>query len=398
MKIEKKYYILFGFLGLLIVLAILSFIYQTSKGLSVTGLKEPVVWGIYVANFTFFFGLGTGTLMLIIFGSIIKAGSDEFVLFSSLAAFISFGLTGAFIVLDLGRIERFYYLVIYAQLKSPLVWDFIVMNIFIAICVIFIFASLRRIFLKAGIREKAPSVEKLVFKIVTTKKELRINKSLLIAGKVFILLLVAGCYIVTTEVFISVKARPEWHTPLLSLIFFISAILSGLSVIMFSGSFWGNTAPGGNRNVFVGRIKIFLLFLLTADLIVILIKYGMDFGNPLIKKIHTIFPFSPIFFLIIGDILPLLLALIYKHERKIFHRLIPVLILFGVLLKRIDIIIPAYFRRWLPFAGKTSYLPTAPEILISLGVYSGGIMVITVAFFLMRSFFLRQKSDSVQKG
>lgn len=394
MKIKKRYY-LYGILGILIILAFFSFIYQIINGLSITGLREPVVWGIYVVSFTFFFGLGAGMLLLLLFGSIRRVISDEFTLLSSLITFVFLGLTGAFIVLDLGRIDRFYYLVIHAQLKSPLVWDFVVMNILIVITVIFCLASLKQIFIKGGLREKASLFEKFLFAITTIKREHRINESLLKMSKFLVLFLVVVGYIITTEVFIGMKARLEWHTPLLSLIFLVSAILSGLSVMMLLKSFWDETMQISSQNTIFGSGSKFVLFLLLADIIFILIKYGLDRGNPLIQEVHTLFPFSFFIFLIIGNVLPVLLILIYKQKKIILYRLVPILILVGILLKRTEIIIPAYFRRWLPFAAEPSYAPTFPEISIVLGLYSVGIVAIILFSYFTRSVIVKKERSAV---
>jgi len=335
MRVEKKDYKLFGLLGLFIVLAAASFIYQVVKGLSVTGLNEPVVWGAYIVNFTFCFGVGAGILMIITFCSLKNVISDESFLLASLVALVSFGLSGVFIMLDLGRIDRFYYMIIYAQLKSPLVWDFIVMNICMAISGLFIFAALRAIYLKKELRPDAPFVETLIYRITTFKREFTISRPLFKTARIFALLLIAGCYIITTEVFAGMKARPEWHTPYFSLVFFTSAIASGLAVIIF---------------LRIKQGKGFLLAALWINLLVILLKYATDLNNPLIQRASSSFPLSLAIFLLIGNILPIILILISREGGNILYRLVPVLILIGAILKRAEMIIPAYSQRWLPFA------------------------------------------------
>jgi molybdopterin-containing oxidoreductase family membrane subunit len=359
-----------------------SFVYQIVNGIGVTGLKEPVVWGIYVVNFAFFFGLGAGLLMLLLFGSIKQAISDEFMLMASFTAFICLGLAGIFIILDLGRIDRFFYILIYAQPKSTLVWDLIVMNIFMAISVIFCFIPLRRIFLKRGLKEKASFAERLIFNIITAKEKLSLNESLLKKTKLFVLFLIVGLYGITSEVFIGMKARPEWHTPVLGLVFLISSVLCGFSVMMLLESFYVRVSPAEEKKTFFSPRSKFLSFLLCADLTLILIKYGMDKGNPLIQKVHQLFPFSFIIFLIVGNLLPILFLSAYKDKKSILYQLAPILILFGILSKRTEIIITAYFRRWLPFPSEPTYLPTFPEVFMVLGIYSAGIVVLTVAFYL----------------
>lgn len=385
MRIKKNYY-LYSVLGALIGLAVFSFIYQVVKGLSVTGLREPVVWGIYVVNFTFFFGLGAGILMWLAFASIKKAISDEFMFLSSLAAFITLGLAGAFIIIDLGRPDRFFYILIHAQLESPLVWDFIVMNIFMLVSFLFCFASLREIYLKRELREGASSLERLVYNTVTAKREFSVKETLLKKSRLFILFLVVGCYLITTEVFAGMRAHPQWHTLFLSLIFLSSAVLCGLSVMMLLEGFLLD------KGTFFRSKSKFLLSLLSADLLIILIKYGMDRINPLIEEVHSLFPFSFLIFLILGNIIPLLLMLFYQHKGIVLYRWVPIFILAGVLLKRAEAIIPVYYRRWLPFPPEASYLATFPEMSVVLGTYCAGIAAFIGAFYLTKVVIAKKQS------
>ncbi len=62
---SNKDYKIFFLPALSVILAGLAFVYQTYKGLGVTGLNEPVVWGMYIANFTFCLGLGAGILFFL---------------------------------------------------------------------------------------------------------------------------------------------------------------------------------------------------------------------------------------------------------------------------------------------------------------------------------------------
>ena len=129
-------------LGLLVAAAAVMFVWQTTNGLSVTGLHEPVVWGAYVVCFTFFVGAGAGLLLILSLCMIRKNVDTVFKLRLALSAFVSLGLAGVFVILDLGRIDRFYYMIIHPQIKSPLFWDFVAMNFLMIISVAFCFVFL----------------------------------------------------------------------------------------------------------------------------------------------------------------------------------------------------------------------------------------------------------------
>ncbi len=371
----------------LIAPAICSFIYQLTQGLSITGLHEPVVWGAYVVNFTFCLAMAAGILMVlvVISGSDVVNAPEKLLL--SVATLVSLAIAGIFVTLDLGRIDRFYYLIIYPQPKSPLFWDFIATNIFATIAIVFCFTSLRQIYLDFELNNDAPLWEKLIYKTVTVKKNISTSKTLKTTVRVFTLILVTGAYLVTTEVFTSLKARPQWHSPIFSLAFFSSSILCGISVLILIKKFYEQSESGYSY-------KRVLLFLLAVDAVIMLAKYYADKSNPLIGQVYSLFPFSLFVFLVVGNIIPILLILFFKTNKPALYRLVSTLVLFGVLLKRAELIIPAYFKRWLPFASEVSYRPTFYEMSIVIGVYSAAIVVLMVVFYFVR--FLVRRISAVQ--
>ena len=384
---------IFCLLALLIALAICCFVYQATKGLTVTGLHEPVVWGAYVVGFTFFIGLTAGVLIVLIMisGPDAVQAAEKFLL--SVTALVGLVAAGAFIILDLGRIDRFYYLVIYPQVESPLFWDFIVVNLLAGITITFCFTTLRQMYLKVRLDSDALPLEKFICKVVTVKKNVSIGKALRATVRVLALLLVVGAYLVTTEVFTSLKARPQWHSSIFSLAFLSSAILCGLSVFGLVRIFFEQSTPLGKRTPRSFEQRVFL-FLLVIDVIIMLVKYHVDKNNPLIQEVYSLFPFSLFIFLIIGNVIPILLILFSKANKPGLYRLVPILVLVGVLLKRAELIIPAYFRRWLPFAPEASYHPTFCEISIVIGVCSAAIAALMLAFYFAR--FVGRRVSAIQ--
>lgn len=384
---------LFCLLLLLIVPAACSFIYQLAQGLSVTGLREPVVWGVYVVNFTFCIGLTAGILIALSMISGLEIISASGKLFLSITALVGLAMSGAFIILDLGRIDRFYYLIIYPQPKSPLFWDFIITNFFAAFAIVFCFTSLRQLYLKVELDNNALLLEKLLYKVVTFKRNISIGKATKIAFRILTLFLVIGAYLLTTEVFSGLKAHPHWHSPLLNLSFLSLTILSGFSAFMLVRFFWRQPISQDNKKIqrFEGGI---FLSLLAIDLVIMLVKYCADKNNPLIENMYSLFPSSLFVFLVLGNILPILLVLFFKTNKSALYLFAPIFVLVGVLLKRAELIIPPYFRRWLPFAPEASYYPTIHEISISIGIFGTALLILIIVFSFTKS--IKKKYDLME--
>ncbi|MFO7839429.1 MAG: NrfD/PsrC family molybdoenzyme membrane anchor subunit [Desulfosalsimonadaceae bacterium] len=102
---------------------------QLSFGLGVTGMSRDVSWGFYIAQFTFLVGVAASAVMLVIpyylhdykkFGKITVLG--EFLAVSSVI------MCMLFIVVDLGQPMRLFNVIIHPTPHSMLFWDMIVLN------------------------------------------------------------------------------------------------------------------------------------------------------------------------------------------------------------------------------------------------------------------------------
>lgn len=382
-EVVKKNIVLFCFLGLLAGLSLGALVYQTIHGLGVTGLTDTVSWGLYVVNFTFCLSLGAGTIILL---SIISRKEDVsygFKFLLSAASLIFFCLAGISIMADLGRLDRFYYVFIHAQIRSPLLWDIISINTLVVVSAVFCLVMLRQIFLTHGLRSDASCVERFLYRILTAKKEITTGDFYEKKGSWILVGALVGVYFLTTELFAILRTKPQWNTPLLSLNFLVSAVLSGLAVVILLGGYYSYRASEKEKNVFLALGRRPLLVLLFVDLVVMLGKYAADSVNPLIQDVETLFPFSFFIFLVLGNIIPLYLILAHKKIEEVLPRYIPLLILTGILLKRAEVIIPAYFQRWLPFAPEASYIPSLTEACVLLGVYGIGIMAVMIVFYFI---------------
>lgn len=83
---------------------------QLSRGLQVTHLTDEVVWGVYIANFTFLVGTAAAAVMLVIPSYVYRDGAMRQVLvFGELMAIASVLMCLLFLLVDLGRPDRFWH-------------------------------------------------------------------------------------------------------------------------------------------------------------------------------------------------------------------------------------------------------------------------------------------------
>jgi len=111
-------------LGLVCLWGLVAFLYQARIGLAATGMTNYFSWGIYIIDFVFFIGIShAGTLV----SAILRVTGAEWRrpitrMAEGITVFAL--LVGApLVIIDMGRPDRIYYVIIHGRLSSPILWD-----------------------------------------------------------------------------------------------------------------------------------------------------------------------------------------------------------------------------------------------------------------------------------
>jgi len=128
-KGSKKYYGWMAFLLVIVGVGFLLYLKQLDFGLGITGLSRDTSWGFYIANFTFLVGVAAGGVMVVLpyylhdykaYGKVTILG--EFLAIASVLMCVTF------ILVDLGQPMRILNVFLYPSPRSVLFWDTIVLN------------------------------------------------------------------------------------------------------------------------------------------------------------------------------------------------------------------------------------------------------------------------------
>ena len=99
-------------------------IVQIVDGHIVTGMRDNVVWGIYIANFIFFIGISyAGALISGILHLLRVPWRAPIIRIAEIITVISTIIGPAYILLCMGRLDRLHHLVLFGRIQSPIIWD-----------------------------------------------------------------------------------------------------------------------------------------------------------------------------------------------------------------------------------------------------------------------------------
>ena len=181
---------------------------QLSGGMVQTAMRNLDSWGLYITMFMFAVGLSAGGLII---SSVPKAfGIKGFGGISKVAVMTSIAATVAaigFVVVDLGQPLRVWELFAYSNLGSPLMWDIIVLMVYLILSCVYLWAQV------GNEKGKVSSTALRVISVVALVCAILVHS-------------------VTAWIFGLQQSHEMWHTALLAPWFVSSALVCGTGLVM----------------------------------------------------------------------------------------------------------------------------------------------------------------------
>ena len=364
------YYVWVTILLVLAAIGIAAYVRQIQEGLIATGMTNYVSWGFYLGNFTFLVGVAAAAVLLIIPAYLYDFGPiKDIVIVGEVLAISALLMCMMFVTADLGRPDRIWHILpgigILNLPSSLLGWDIVVLNGYL--------------FLNLLI----PGY--IIYKAYNEKP---VNYHFLLP---FILLSIpwaVSIHTVTAFIYNGLAARPFWNASILAPRFLASAFCSGPALIILLFQIVRHFSKFHVKDEALHKIAEMIcvamainLFLLGAEFFKELysdthhlspLKYlyvGMDGKGRLVPWIWTAFAFNVTAFFIF----------LIPYTRKWFPTLNIgcVLIIIGIWIEKgMGLIIPGFIPATLGEVWE--YAPTTLEILVSLGIWSIGLLILTI--------------------
>ena len=234
----RGYKTMVGILITIILIGLIAFFIQASKGHEVTGMRDNVVWGIYIINFIFFVCLSySGAFITGILHFFKTPWKNSVLRIVEIITVLSLVVGPIFILLCIGRLDRLHFLFIYPRIQSPITWDVIAIVTDLIGCFIYLYLTFIPDF--AILRDNAdrfPGWRARLYKWLamgyhdTQSQRERLQKITRIMS-VMIIALAIIAYTVLAWIF-SLTLQPGWNSTIFAPYFIIAGLYSGVGVII----------------------------------------------------------------------------------------------------------------------------------------------------------------------
>jgi len=369
-----RYWALLAFWGLLILGGLCFYGQQLVKGLTITGMGRDVTWGLYIAQFTFMVGVAASAVMVVLpyylhnykaFGKMVILGE-----FLAVPAVVMCSL---FIFVDLGQPRRVMNVMLHPQPNSLMFWDmislmgYLFLNLIIG-CVTF-----------EAERQGAPPpkwVKPLIYLSIPWA---------------------VSIHTVTAFLYSGLAARPFWMTAILAPRFLASAFASGPSLLILLALILRKCTKFNAGKEAIQKLGTIVAYAMVINLFFVLVELFTAFYS---NMPHHLEPFEYLFglghhgrtalspwmwvsvFLSVGCVIALLFPKLRKRENLLACICVAVIVAIWIE-KGMGMVVAGFVPS--PTGDVVPYVPTVPEVMITLGVYGIGFLILSVLYKIVVS-------------
>jgi Ni/Fe-hydrogenase subunit HybB-like protein len=233
-----KYKVWIAFLLLIIAFGMFGYYRQIKYGLIVTAMRDYTSWGIYISNFVFFVAI---SLVGSLFSSILKLNKNEWARpltrVSEIIAVAAIICAAVIIIVDMGRPDRFFYVIKYLRIQSPIIWDVIIISTYLVISFLLLFISvLPDLALCRDRLIEIPKWKKRLYRITAINwnndpKQMAMLKKVSTILAISVLPVAFAIHTITSWLF-ATTWRPGWDSTNLGPYFVSGAFMAGAAVII----------------------------------------------------------------------------------------------------------------------------------------------------------------------
>jgi molybdopterin-containing oxidoreductase family membrane subunit len=396
-RINKSFILWMGFLVTALAVCLYAYSIQLNKGLGVTGMRDVISWGIYIANFVFF--VATSLVGMLISSVLGLSGTSWIKPITRIAEIIAVAfaaVAGLVIISDMGRPERLSYVFLFGRVQSPILWDVTVVTTYFFACLLLWFMPMiPDLEISKSRLQGRPAFLIKTYKFLSSgwvhhPKQYEILKRAMHILLVLIVPLAFAIHTVTSWLF-AVTPRAGWDSSVFGSYFISGAFVSGTAAVIIAMYFYRvnyKLQKYLTEEHFEKMAKIFVLVCVVYIYFNIneFLVPGYKLKSPDLKHLKELFAghYAPLFWGVqLGGLVIPVILMLFKTMRKPFPMMvIAVCVFIASWLKRFIIVIPPQDHPFLPVQNVPvhwmTYTPTLTEGAVTLGSIILVLIIITI--------------------
>lgn len=197
-------------------LGVVAFLYGHHHGLAATSMNDQVPWGAYIANFSYFVGMGTAPVMVALPALVYRREALRPLIFTAqVLGLVATLVAGLFVMVDVERLDRMWHIVpgigFFNFPQSMLAWDVVVLSGYLGLMSVTVGYSVI-----TQLRGRVPG-----------------RRFVAVAG-VGTALWALGMHTVTALLYAGFAGRPFWNNAVLAPRFLVSAVATGTAALLLA--------------------------------------------------------------------------------------------------------------------------------------------------------------------
>jgi len=365
---DRRYWSWVAILGALILIGVGYWFRQYNTGLTITGLSRDVVWGFYIAQFTFLVGVAASAVMVVLpyylhnykaFGKLTILGE-----FLAIAAVI---MCMMFIFVDMGQPFRIANVFLHPSPNSMMFWDTVVIFGYLVLNVV---------------------ISRVTF---TAEKKGIAPPSWIKPVIVLSIPWAVSIHTVTAFLYSGLAARPFWLTAVMAPRFLATAFSSGPALLILVMLLLRRISSFDAGREAIRKLALIVMYAMSLNVFFLLMEiftaaysgmpehldhfkflyFGIEGFNTLVPYMWT----SAI--LAVFSLILLFNPKTRNHDGWLVWASVAVFLSIW-LDKGLGMVVTGFTPT--PLGTITPYSPTFPEIMISLAIYAFGALVVTFLY------------------
>jgi molybdopterin-containing oxidoreductase family membrane subunit len=411
----RWYYLFVGFLLAVIGWALYAYSVQLRDGLVVTGMRDRISWGLYITMFVFFIGIShAGTLI----SAILRVSNATWrTPVTRMAEFITAVAltTGAlFVILDLGRPDRLFNVLIHGRWQSPIVWDVVAVSTYLTASVFYLYLPMvpDLAFFRDRFSAGASRLRNWLYRTLAInwrgepEQERHLGRAISIM-MILIIPIAVSVHTVVSWIF-AMTLREAWNSTIFGFFFVAGAIFSGIATLIIVMAILRRVY---RLEAFITEKHFLYLGYLMAAMAGVMIYaniseyvttgFKFEEGEDFLFRQLFVEEFAPFFwfYFIGGLLLPVALAFIKAFRTIPGIVFAAVLVDIGMWIERYFIVVTGLRAPLMPYE-PASYAPTWVEWSITAGGFAFFALLIAlfVKFFpIMAVWEMVEEREAVEE-